>query len=225
MPFCNNGTLVKTRGALSTIQPLRCRAWTCQHCGPLRRRRLIAEAIGGSPAIFLTLTLVTRPGDDPARKARELTAALNKLRKRIMRHYRRKRLPWLWVLERHKSGQPHIHVLIRGGFIDWRWLRDQWHDLTGATVIDIRKIADQHRIAGYVAKYLGKEPAKFGTCKRYCKTPDYELRERWKRKPARDPSLEISVYWHITPTIARWFEQRGYMVRETALGVYEAQAP
>lgn len=67
------------------------------------------------------------------------------------------RMRYVLVVERHKSGAPHFHLLVHemAGYPGFsrRWLSSQWPHGFG-----VWKIADI-RTAGYVAKYVGKEIA------------------------------------------------------------------
>lgn len=87
-------------------------------------------------------------------------------------------LAYFAVFEKHKSGWPHLHVLLRSEWIDHNWLQAQWMDLTGSPGRHIKRIADPHRAASYVAKYLSKDPTKFGTAKRYWQTRNWQVVQR-----------------------------------------------
>ena len=51
----------------------------------------------------------------------------------------------------------HGHVLVEGKFIDQAGLSEQWHAVTGDSyIVDVRKIAEDDKIAPYVAKYATK---------------------------------------------------------------------
>lgn len=173
---------------------LRCRSWNCPDCKDRRRDGLIAQAIGGKPTKFITLTIRRTDKRTPETAAKELARGWRLLRLRIMRHRKWRSMPFIAVFEPHASGWPHIHILARCVFIDAGWLRDQWHDITKDSFkLDIRTADNPGRQAAYCAKYCGKGTAKFGTCKRYWRSQDYDLRdkpvkavfkpgERWERE-------------------------------------------
>jgi hypothetical protein len=48
-------------------------------------------------------------------------------------------------------------------------------DLIGAPNVWIERVNGAKHVATYVAKYIGKDPQRFGTCKRYWKTRSYAL--------------------------------------------------
>lgn len=51
----------------------------------------------------------------------------------------------------------HLHVLAEGSFIDQRKLSAEWHAVTGDSyIVDVRAIAEDAKVASYVAKYATK---------------------------------------------------------------------
>ena len=54
---------------------------------------------------------------------------------------------------------PHLHILAKCRFIDWRLLRQSWIQVTGgSSIIDCGYVRNQGNACDYVAKYLGKPP-------------------------------------------------------------------
>lgn len=69
---------------------------------------------------------------------------------------------YIQVPEFTKSGLAHIHVILRGSYIDQALLSAMWEQIHGAKIVDIRRIKDIHgknRMANEMAKYLAKENA------------------------------------------------------------------
>jgi hypothetical protein len=64
-------------------------------------------------------------------------------------------LPFIAVLEFHKSGIAHLHVLF-GVYIPQAWLSEAWQSIGGGRIVDIRHV-DVQRVAGYLAAYLSGE--------------------------------------------------------------------
>jgi hypothetical protein len=189
MTYCGERCMSRRDGAIKVAVTLRCRSWGCDECADRRKKQLIAQAIGGKPNLFITLTIRRHPGRTPESAARELARGWRLLRLRIMRDRKWKRLPFIAVFEPHASGWPHIHILLRSKYIDQAWLSTQWLDITKDSFkIDIRRTDDPGRSAGYCAKYCGKGTAKFGTCKRYWQSADYDLRAK-KEKPKFEPGF------------------------------------
>lgn len=102
-----------------------------------------------------------------------------------MRRYKWRKLPFLAVFEATKLGWPHLHILLRSGFIEQRWLSEQMADLIQSPIVDIRLARSPQQIASYCAKYVGKDTGKFGTSKRYWQSQDYDLRPKHVRE--KDP--------------------------------------
>lgn len=197
--LCSEATVVNLGVQEGRAVTLKCRAWSCDLCGPDRRRQLIALGKSGNPNTFITLTVNPESGSGPQARARALADAWRVIVKRAKRRYGYETIPYMCVFEATKKGEPHLHILARCRWLDQRWLSGQMADLTGAPIVDVRRITDPDRTAGYVAKYCGKDPHHFGTCKRYWRTRDYELSHFEREEPPghwssvweiRDCSLE-----------------------------------
>ena len=145
MPYCGDSTIVKRSPGQREARPLLCRSWSCSDCAPRRRRRLIAEAHGGNPTAFLTLTSRRQPGQTPADAAQALSHAWRKLRLRAMRHYKLDKLPFIAVFEKTILGWPHLHILLRATWLDQRWLSAQMDELLQSPVVWIRRIKSKER--------------------------------------------------------------------------------
>ena len=181
MPYCGETSLVKHQGPLRTVTSLRCRSWKCPDCVDGRRRRLIAELLGGQPGVMLTLTHKPQPGQSVEEAAAALSHAWRLLRLRAMRHYNLTKLPFMAVFEATKLGRPHLHILLRVKWLDQQWLSTQMDDIIQSPVVHIRRLDSKGRAAAYVAKYCGKSPHQFAKCKRYWKSQDYEQRPKDSR--------------------------------------------
>ncbi len=105
-------------------------------------------------------TLTLDPSRIPAaeRSDRYIRECWRKMRVLLARRYGTS-LPFIAVLEFHKSGIAHLHVLF-GVYIPQTWLSEAWQSIGGGLVVDIRQV-DIHRVAGYVAKYLGGQKVVF----------------------------------------------------------------
>jgi len=191
--FCREWTLVKHCENVRLVKPLFCKSWGCELCQPLRRAQLMARAASGAPNRFLTLTVNPRVGDSPADRLRMLSHAWNVLVKCLRREHGTAAVQYLAVVESTKAGEPHLHILLRSPFIPQGWLSARMAELTGSPIVDIRKIHNTTQAVRYVAKYVGKRPAQFGTSKRYWLSKDYEPAYD---APPRDPAT-IAGAWAI----------------------------
>lgn len=123
---------------------------------------------------FLTLTLNPKsfprgmsyeefaalPDDDPQKQKlkRKATGYLNrcfsKFRVYLGREYE-KAIVYVQVLECHKSGMPHFHLLI-DRYIPIVWIRNCWQRLGGGHQVRIESIPVRNG-AAYISKYLAKQ--------------------------------------------------------------------
>lgn len=208
--YCGEYTAVKHEPAMQTAVTLRCNAWTCPDCADRRKAGLIAQAIGGKPDTFLTLTMRRKDGLTPDQAALELSRAWRILRLRAMREAKRdsqkqplpssgrvqyvwkadfqgkvarkvvlhgEALPFLAVVEKHKSGWPHLHILIRSKWLDHKWLSLNMLDILDSPVVSVERLFRKSKAAVYCSKYCGKCANKFKTAKRYWQSRDYDQRD------------------------------------------------
>lgn len=171
--LCGEGTLVNQGVYGVRAISLKCRSWGCENCAWDRRRQLTAMAMSGQPNTFITLTVDPSRFGSPINRARELVIAWRAVVKAACRRYGYSSIPYLCVFEATKRGEPHLHILCRVPWIDQNWLSKLMDNLIGAPIVDIRRIKSSRQVAAYVAKYVGKAPHRFGTCKRYWTTRDY----------------------------------------------------
>ena len=198
-PFlCTGETSVKSSKGQGEAKPLRCRRWSCEYCAQLNRRRVIAIAVAAKPRALLTLTVSSKQYPDADDAAEALKRGLRLLRLRLERHSRLTNFHFLAVFERHKSGHPHLHLLIRGNFIPWKLLRRWWEEITGSTHIDIRKIDTRGKAAFYVAKYIGKDLAPFEHCKRWWRSHGYseDVKDDWAPDRTFGPPVRYRTTIH-----------------------------
>ncbi len=246
MTICRDWLLVKKIGSTATAEPLRCRSWGCEVCAPERQKRLIAQAIGGNPNTFITLTMRPTPGEPPETRAKSLVAAWREIRRRAsekhkqidwwhlvdwmehhkwrhhparprnklgMQYPRNGTIPFLAVFERHKSGEPHLHILCRSEWIPQRWLSDEMRRLTGSFIVDVRRTYSAEDCAAYCAKYAGKEPWSFGTCKRYWASQDYEVEPPEHNEERANDGATFEIFRGDALEWSTQMERSGWMVQ------------
>lgn len=153
--------------------PLHCRRWDCPSCGPRQKRKLTRRLAKGTPDALLTLTVNPRAHVDPTAAFRSTSVAVHALTKRIRRWLRGSPFEYALVWERTKAGWPHAHLLIRSAFIPQPLLSRWWGELTGAPIVDIRRVQSRQQVAAYVSKYLTKAPAAPPGSKRFRTTRHY----------------------------------------------------
>lgn len=175
MTLCREWTLVKYGVDERLAKPLVCRSWGCDYCQPMRRSKLMAQAASGEPTRFLTLTVNPHIGETPAERLRLLAAAWRNTVKRLRRRFEGKPIEYLAVVEETKAGEPHLHILLRSPYIEQRYISSCMAEMIQSPIVDIRRIRSQKQVISYVAKYITKAPAQFGTAKRYWSSQGYEV--------------------------------------------------
>lgn len=191
--LCGEGTIVNDGQGGPRAVTLKCRAWTCDGCAPDRKKALTALAASGAPTTFITLTSNPRIGSSTDDRARALVVAWREVVRRIKLVYGYKTVAYLCVFEATKRGEPHLHILARVGFVPQKWLSAQMAELTDAPIVDIRQVNSPGQAAAYVAKYIGKSPHRFATCKRYWYTKGWD--QSGYEPPMHDPRWDVT--WQI----------------------------
>jgi hypothetical protein len=68
------------------------------------------------------------------------------------------RFEYVAVKEYTQSGLAHLHILFRGCFMPFEWVKANWSDIHKAKIVYLEKVYGKKReVACYLAKYLGKE--------------------------------------------------------------------
>lgn len=131
-----------------------CKTWQCPHCGPRKTAELCRKIEAAKPTKFITLTTVHRKGRTPREVWNEARRQISELAKK----YRKElgEFEYARILEPHKSGYPHFHLVARSPYIPQEHLSRRWQQLTGAFIVDIRRVNPNWQVAKYVAKYLTK---------------------------------------------------------------------
>lgn len=209
--YCGEGTLVKYGGPEARAVTLFCRSWGCDTCNPRRRAQLKALAMAGAPRRFVTLTMRQGQHETPDAQALALTRCWRLIVKR-WRRANKGELEYLAVFEAHPaSGWPHLHVLVRGGWISQKWLSDAMKELEDSPVQDVRAVKGRRGAAAYISKYIGKAPGKFGHAKRYWHSKRWELVKR--ERPDRGDCF-AGTWTRSSRDIWRWaatLESFGYL--------------
>ena len=135
-----------------------CNSWDCPECRKKKAsvlRSRIKVGIAKQSWRLLTLTL------DP--KMVSLSDSLNQLShlwdifsKALKRKY--PDLQYIKVVEFHKSGYPHLHIILNR-YIPKPLVRNLWVTRGGGEIVDIRQINGE-RIANYVSNYLSHKDKK-----------------------------------------------------------------
>ncbi len=151
---CVKGSIVGIApdGLTARVIPLRCGRWTCDHCGPLKKRMWMARLLAGRPERFITLTCAPQTNMTPLEAASELKRTWS----RFVDHFRRdnKTCEYAWSLQWHENGWPHLHILQRGDYIPQRDLSSYFAKKMRSPIVDIRRIHNKHQAVTYSTRYI-----------------------------------------------------------------------
>ena len=132
-----------------------CQSYRCKRCRNPKlkkvRARIAEIATQHKLTRMATLTLdpsKIKKGETTDRYLRE---CWREMRVSLARRFKVS-LPFVGVLEFHKSGVAHLHLLV-GEYIPQGWLSDAWQGVGGGKIVDIRYV-DVHRVSAYLSVYL-----------------------------------------------------------------------
>ena len=132
-----------------------CQSYRCNRCRNPKlkkmRARIAQIATEHKLERMATLTLDPSKIEKGERTDRYIRKCWRKMRVSLAREFR-KSLVFVGVLEFHKSGIAHLHLLI-GRYIRQTWLSKAWKSIGGGRVVDIRSV-DVHRVSAYLCVYL-----------------------------------------------------------------------
>jgi len=168
----------------------RCKCWQCETCAPLQLHKLRLRIAAGAPDMLLTLTCKLHPDEDPPQAAKRMIAAWKLLRQRWQRVQQMPKLPFFLIIEKTKSGLPHFHIALRAKFISQSWLSKNWLELTGAKIVDVRRIRAAHGAVRYLTKYLTKSPERFGRLQRYSSSRDWVTAKIKSKRPTENATMK-----------------------------------
>lgn len=178
------GVCVKRQDGKVTVYPVRCKSWNCPDCQHYRARLLRAQAYEGKPDKFITITVNPHWFNSPEERCREMTKAWRDFVREWRRTHGGKRIEYMYVIERTKRGEPHMHILARSDWIPQKELSAWMARRMGAPVVDIQKPRTRRGAVRYIAKYVTKELHQFDGSKRYFRSRGW-LTETLKARKAR----------------------------------------
>jgi hypothetical protein len=183
--LCSERSLLRHGDGQTAYKPLPCKRWSCEYCAPTLRKRLVRRAEAGQPTRLLTLTVNPREGVSAAHRYQALHAAWRTLAKRMAKYLRVRRIEYMAFVERTDAGEPHLHILLRCGYVPQAWISAAMSALIAAPIVDIRAIKGAKHAATYVTKYVAKGPEVFGRSRRFWATRRWCLQplDRYDGKP------------------------------------------
>lgn len=132
----------------------RCNSWDCPFCSLRKISALAARIKEANPERFVTLTTRATDNGSPDEEHKRLSKQIPKLIRK-MDAKREPKTQYFRVLELTKRGWPHYHFLTKGPFWNQRELSHVWKSLSGAHIVDIRRVTGNHHL-NYVTKYIQK---------------------------------------------------------------------
>lgn len=158
---------------------------------------------------MITLTCDPKKHAEPGDGALALVHAWRMMRQRFKRDGVAEKIPFLAVFENHKSGWPHLHILVRSPYINQKYLSEMSDHYGAGVIVDIRAVKGGAQAAFYVAKYVSKGPGKYEGCKRYWRSLD------WDAAPTKEEIEKTEQpIWMIVPmpidTVQRVIREEGW---------------
>jgi len=180
----------------------------------------MAKAANGQPTRFITLTVNPRRPGTPEDRLRELAHAWRVIILRLRRLHPTEPSQYLAIVEATEAGEPHLHILFRGPYIPQGWLSDAMRELIDAPIVDIRKVKSVAHAVRYVAKYVTKRPAQFGTSKRYWSSQAYAIADPEYVKPEKGCEAAWRLVFERMDTLCKAWTMLGYPGRQHENGGY-----
>lgn len=219
------GVVVKQVGLHVEVFPIRCKSWTCPDCSKLRRFQLIREATAGKPNRFITITVNPNWFGSPDERAAALAKAWRLTVAAFRHRWPTQEAEYLAVFEATKQGEPHLHIVWRGGFVPQKWLSAQMDKRMGAPVVDVRAVRSVKKVTEYVSKYISKNAVTFGNCKRYWRSKKYLKISPSKAKQERNKG---AIYYRSTRhwmLYLEWVLDLGWSITFPRAGMAQFEMP
>lgn len=135
--------------------PVRCKCWTCPHCCRINARQLERKLAEGKPSAFITLTCKPSETETPQEAHDRCRPKIAKLFAALRKEFGK--IEYACILETHKNGFPHWHILARCPYLPHGRIKALWEKMTNNSIVAIEKIRHQRHMGRYLVKYCGKE--------------------------------------------------------------------
>lgn len=90
MPFdCGMSTATAEGHFGGAAAPIKCNRWSCEICGLVRQRKLVAQGMAGHPTAFITATMRRRPGMTEAQASKAISDAWGTIMLRFKREQKK----------------------------------------------------------------------------------------------------------------------------------------
>jgi len=220
-----SGETVKDGLVYRTTARVYCKKWSCPFCGPWKANKFITRVAEVAKerdlSRFLTLTLDPSKLEKNDDSMKYLRQTWRKFRVSLQRKFNTT-VSFIAVMEFHKSGIPHLHVMI-DRYIKQSWIKVSWSKIGGGHIVDIRKIQDLEKVGFYIGKYLAKDALSKGPkgWRRFSTSQDIKLFPKKENSGWKLMDMDIEDLYRLSKFNAtgesRLFsgELRSFMVPET----------
>lgn len=192
-PSCKGGFVICLSPELDQVRivPMLCRKWSCSFCAPIKLRKLRLDAHRGSPERHIVLNLVA----NPARSLPQNVAYLRKCFVELVRVIRREfvHFQYMSVMELHKSGMPHLHLLQHGTYIPFKWLSRTWLRISGSWNVHLGAVHKRSNAINELTKYLAKTAGAF--CRKLVNVKIVSRSKHYFRNDDEPPPDEPKANW------------------------------
>jgi hypothetical protein len=164
-PSCNGGSYLDNSVHKSPFQNPYAEPWS------KRKRRFFQRAMSGIELAWKNhetvrfLSLTSKP-NSPENIHKSFSAFVKRARREFGM------FEYLATKESTKSGLAHIHLLYRGSYMPFEWIKTNWSDIHGAVNVYIERVhGNKRQVANYLVKYLGKESShsyRFWSSSKWC---------------------------------------------------------
>lgn len=135
--------------------PVRCKCWTCEHCCRINAWQLEQKLAKGQPSTFITLTCKPSQTETPKEAHDRCRPKIAQMFAKLRQEFGK--IEYACILETHKNGFPHWHILARCSYLPHGRIKELWEKMTGNSIVAIEKIRHQRSMGKYLVKYCGKE--------------------------------------------------------------------
>jgi len=214
LTICREWVLVNQNQTEAEAKCLKCKSWGCEFCNPERRKRLIAQVLSGNPTKFITLTVSPDVCESPEERHALLAHSWKVIVKRMRRRFPKREVEYFSVTEATERGEPHLHIVGRFPFVPQSTFSEWMSELANSPIVFIERVRGTRKLVNYLAKYIGKEPAKFGNAKRYFYSGKYMPEDDYQPSEPRIEGGQWSVFRDSMDAFLRLMTNNGFAIRQ-----------
>ena len=165
----------------------------------------------GRPNSLLTLTVDPSNYPDPLAALKDANRKWSRLVAEMRKCFGKVEYVRVWEL--HRSGWPHAHIAMRAPYLPHGWISRRWAELGVGSIVDIRRVKQPERAAGYLLKYMS---ADFGSTQAALPRVRLINRSRGWLGPGQREALEMEAKAGIVSSVAVRSMPYSWVVSELA---------